>query len=250
MSDRDIYYIFDKPVPYKNLFLYPVRMENYLEFMTFSECLTIDKNSIPDMKIISMSYLEYLMIYTDEKNLWIPKLDRILRLSFCQKEEEFIDIKYGYNENNQPIITIGETIINSDDFDEIITIVCEQNMIEQEDYTISKEVRDALRSARDFKNKGGSKMAGLEDQILCVVASTAMSVEDIFKMTIRKFIKLLQRVDNKLHYQIYLSASMSGMVEFKDKSFIKHWMSDLESDKFGGNLIDRESIDKKLSNSK
>jgi uncharacterized Fe-S cluster-containing radical SAM superfamily enzyme len=246
MNHKEVYYIFDDPIPFKGLLFYPIRMRNYLELMTFSDCLTIDKNSIPDVKIISMSYLDYLLTYTDKDNLWIAKLDRILRLSLNEKDEK-IDIQYGYDDNKKPIIKIGESIINSTDFDEIVNIICDQNMIEQEDYTVSKEVRDALKSAREFKSKGGSKMGNLEDQVLCIVSSTAMTIEDISNMTVRKFLKLLQRVDNKLHYQIYLSASMSGMVEFKDKSFIKHWMSDLEGDKFGGNLIDRESIDKKLS---
>lgn len=250
MNHRDVYYVFDKPVPFKDLLIYPIRMEDYLEFMAFSECLTIDKNSIPDAKIISMSYLGYLMEYTTMDNLWIAKLDRILRLSLNDKDRS-LDIKYGYNDNNKPILMIGDLSMDGGVFDELIDIICEQNMIEKEDYSISKEVRDALKSARDFRNRGGAKMAGLEDQIAALVSSTSLTVDDVCKLTIRKFTKIIERLDAKLHYQIYLAASMSGMVTFKDTSFIKHWLSDLsEKDKFGGNAIAKESIENKLSGKK
>lgn len=251
---RDIFYIFDKPVPYGKLFFHPVRMQDYIEFFSFSDCLTIDKNSISDIKDIeniTMSYLEYMMKYDDSKNVLLGKLDRILRIVLNDKDNSLIIRYYKKTNENKALIIVDDVEIDSDMFDEIKTIICEQNMVELEDYTISKEVRDALREARNFKNKGGNKMGGLEDQILCLVSSTSMKVEDISNLTVRKFIKLLQRVDNKLHYEIYLAASMSGMVEFKDKSFIKHWMSDLDDKKgLDENLISKESVENKLSGKK
>lgn len=250
MNNRDVFYIFDEPVPFKDFLFYPVRMKDYLMFMAYSECLTIDKNSIPDANIIGMSYLEYILSYSTMENLWVGKLDRILRMCLNDKDGKLI-IQYGYDENKKIFIDIDGKTINSSEFDEVKEIICEQQDLELEDYTIQKEVRDALKKAQEFKNRSnGSKMAGLEDQILCLVASTAMSVEDIGKLTIRKFTKLLSRVDAKLHYEIYLAASMSGMVTFKDKSFIKHWMSDLTKNELDGNLISKESVEQKLSNTK
>ena len=60
-------------------------------------------------------------------------------------------------------------------------------------------------------------MASFEDQMICVLISTNLSLDDIYNLTIRKFIKIIQRVELKMHYQIYLQASLSGFVEFKDK---------------------------------
>jgi hypothetical protein len=57
-----------------------------------------------------------------------------------------------------------------------------------------------------------------------------MSLNEVYDLPLRKFIKLLQRVDAKLHYEIYMGAAMSGMVEFKDKKILRHWMSDLEKE--------------------
>ena len=67
-------------------------------------------------------------------------------------------------------------------------------------------------------------------------------------MTIRKFQKAMSRMDNLIHYKIYLAASLSGMVDFKDKSIIKHWLSNLDSkDKYSDVSVDLEEMQKKLS---
>ena len=59
---------FDEPIPYKELLIYPVTMKDYLEFHLAVSCLLIDKNSIPDVNIISMSYLRFLYYQSLENN--------------------------------------------------------------------------------------------------------------------------------------------------------------------------------------
>ncbi len=219
MNSRDFFYIFDKPVPINGILLYPVLMY----------------------------YLEYLFSISNKQNNLLEKLNIILSLSTKIDNE---NISFGFDNKKKPIIKIDDKIINGNDFENIRKIICEQNSIELEDETIQKEIRDKLKEARNFKNKSSNtRMGSLEDQIICILISTSMNMDDIFNMTIRKFVKTLQRVDVKLHYQIYLSASLSGLVEFKDKSFIKHWMSDLESDR-NENLIATDSVEKKLSGKK
>jgi len=67
-------------------------------------------------------------------------------------------------------------------------------------------------------------------------------------MSVRKFINTIKRMDNLIHYKIYLAASMSGMVEFKDKSFIKHWLTGLEEDdKYGDVSINLDDMQNKVS---
>jgi len=41
----------------------------------------------------------------------------------------------------------------------------------------------------------------------------------VYDLPLRKFIKLLQRVDAKLHYEIYMGAAMSGMVDSRIRKF-------------------------------
>ena len=84
--------------------------------------------------------------------------------------------------------------------------------------------------------------------MICVLISTSLKLEDIYNLTIRKFSKVLERVDHKLHYQIYLSAEMSGMVKFKDESKIQHWMADLtRKDRYSDVKIDSEKMHNKIN---
>ena len=84
--------------------------------------------------------------------------------------------------------------------------------------------------------------------MVCVLVSTNLKLEDIYNLTIRKFSKILQRADYKLHYQIYMTASTSGLVEFKDKSMLKHWMSVLdEGDNFADVKVDQKELEQKIN---
>lgn len=241
-SKYEIFYIYDEPVKYKNLTLYPATIRDYLRFYFFSECLTLDKNSISDAKIISMTYLDYMYSVSTEENPYVAYFDALLRILTKNKD---LKTKYGRNQKNKPIFIVGEDEYNSSDFDEIKQIICEYNMVELPDETIQKEIRDNMKKAQELRRKSSGKMASLEDQIICVMISTNLTLEKIYDLSIRKFSKILERADLKLHYEIYLSASMSGMVEFKDKSFIKHWMSDLTKTKL--DLVPFEQIQDTMS---
>lgn len=245
---------FDEPRTYKGIKLYPVIVKNYYTFFTYVQSLTLDKNSIPDAKIISMSYLEYLYHLYKEKSdnaLYVVMLDKLLKL--CLKLPDDTHIDYDYDNKGRPFVKIGDNVFFSDDFDEIKKIIFEQNLVEVENENYSKEARDAIENARKYRekiNNSGRKMASFEDQMICVLISTNLSLDDIYNLTIRKFIKIIQRVELKMHYQIYLQASLSGFVEFKDKSVIQHWMTEINKDKYKDVLMDEETINKKAGKGK
>lgn len=233
----DYYLAYDLPVPYKKLNLYPVTVKDYMMFNLYSGCLAIDKNSIPDIKIISMTYLEYLFYISEtkaEEQPFVVLLDRML--SICLKEDTSFEkiedsiLRYRYDkESKKPFISIGGQDYTSKDFDEIKTIICQQNLIDIPDENISKEVRDSLEQARKYKQKmSGTKPASFEDYLISISCATGWTLDYLFSMTIRKFIKTVTRMDNLIHYKIYLTASMSGMLS--DTSFIKHWLASLEED--------------------
>lgn len=238
---------FDEPIIYKELSIYPVTMKEYLEFHWLVGCLLIDKNSIPDAKVISMSYLRFLYYNAAEKNepyIYMIKmlLCMVLHLDFNE------EIGFYINDKDKAFFKIKDVEYNATDFDNIVNIIFEQNCITPIDETIQKEVRDALEKAEQYKmQQTKQKMCSLEEQMICVLISTSLKMEDIYDLTIRKFEKILQRVDAKLHYQIYLSASMSGMVKFNDESFIKHWMNDLsKDDKYADVKVDMEEMRNKI----
>ena len=58
---------------------------------------------------------------------------------------------------------------------------------------------------------------------------------------------MLQRIDYKLHYQIYKTAEMGGMVTFKES--VDHWMSDLsKKNKYEDVVLDYGNLKDKLNN--
>ena len=61
------FFMYDEPVPYKNLMIYPAIMKEYISFFTCVDCLMINKNIIPDIKVIKMSYLDYLFYLSEQK---------------------------------------------------------------------------------------------------------------------------------------------------------------------------------------
>ena len=239
--------VFDEPREYNGLKIYPVTIRDYYLFNTSIRCMLLDKNSIPDPKIISMTYLEYLFKLANEDNLYLAMMDTLLRMCL-HIPQELKDIQYLNDSNKKPLIKIGKIELRDDDFNKLKIIICDQNMVDLPDENISLEARKAFDKAKDYRQKeSGRKMAGLEDQICCVLISTSLSLEDISKLTIRKFNKILERVDMKLHYQIYLQAKMGGMVTFKDESFIRHWLSEVEHvDKYSEAKIDIQDVKDKL----
>lgn len=249
------YLTFDLPVPYRNILIYPATVRDYFTFNFYSQCLTVEKNLIPDSKIISMTELQYLYYAseTDEKTPYVLFLDRLF--SICLKDDEsFENImesvkRYGYRQDKTPFFTIGEEKYTSEDFEEIKQIIVKQNLIELPDENISKKVRDSLEKAREYKNKIlGNTPATLEDYIISLAAVTGWNVNDIYSMSIRKFLLSIKRLDIYVHYKIFLAASLSGMVEFKDKSIIKHWLNGLEEEgKYSDVSVDLESIQNKVS---
>lgn len=246
-SEYDIYLIYDKPIEYKDLQIYPVTMDKYLEFHFYVNCLLLDKNSIPDPTVISMTYLDFLYYMSSTTELpYLYMFKELLKMVLhIDKDDAFY---FGLLENGKAIFKINGVTYNSDDFNKIADIIMLQNEIEHIDDTIQKEVREEMERAEAYKMKQNAyKMCSLEDQMICVLISTSLKLEDIYELTIRKFTKILARVDHKLHYEIYLGAQMSGLVKFDDDNQIKHWMADLtKQDKYSDVKVDAEAMHHKI----
>ena len=243
MLDNEIFYIYDDPVPYKDLKIYPVTVRNYMEFHFFVDCLLQEKNSYPDAKIISMSYLRFLYHVSNEENNLLVKLNFLLRMCLRLEDDELISYK---TENDKAVFYINDKKYTANDFDNIAKIICEQNCVDTIDESIQKELRDEMEKAKELRRRiQNVKMCSFEDILICVMISTPMKLEDIYNLTIRKFGKIVKRIDHKMHYQIYKTASLSGFVKFKTE--ILDWMADLENkDKYSDVKVDKEEIERKV----
>jgi len=242
----DSYFYYDDPVPYKGMF--------YMSIPT----LIINKNRIPDIKIIQMKYLDYILYLINEElemvktvgcSQIIQQFYSLLCLSF-QIDINQIDIVQ--DENNKAVLKIlnyknanGEVrdiFLTGSEFDDVKQIICDYNMVELPDEKIDPVFEQAIEDARKFRNKNADIMGSLEDQFVCIMISSSLTLDDIKNLTIRKYQKILERVDFKLHYQIYRTAEVSG-AEFKQP--IQHWRAEIKNDKYEGLVVDYDStVDK------
>ena len=253
--DISNYITFDLRVPYKKLLLYPVLVKDYMTFSYASTCLQIDKNSIPIPEVIMMSELEFMFYCTqmDASTPYILLLDRLLGLclrddkSFEDAQSSVLRFK-PHGSQGKPVFIIADEEYTAEDFKEIKKIIVAQNDIELPDENISKEVRDSLDEARRYKQKMHGKPASLEDYLVSVAVTTGWTLDYIYTMPIRKFQRVMKRLDNYIHYKIYLAASMSGMAQFSDTSMIKHWLSNLDAtDKYGDVSVGLDKIQDTIS---
>lgn len=233
-NPRSVLYTFDKPVSYKKLEIFPVLMSNYYEFSFFASCLLLEKTTDPDpLKTIPMTYLQYLFYKASEENRLVYLLDGLLRLVLGKITDDDFSIEYWVDKkSNLPIFKVDGEIYDSSDFDNLRSLIAEQNSLDLPREEIQKTVRDSLEKARKYRQKisGRDKMASLEDQIIALSIYSGWSLESIYGLSIRKFKKALLRANHMLHQKIYLQAEMSGMVSFKDKSVLTGWLADIEQD--------------------
>ena len=142
---------FDQPIVYKNLSIYPVTMKDYLDFHWLVSCLLIDKNSIPDVNIISMSYLKFLYYQSSSQD---KPYVYMLKALLCMVLH--LDLNYEirfYINNDKAFFNIDNVEYNSADFDNIVDIIFEQNCISHIDETIQKELRDEFERAQRYRQQ-------------------------------------------------------------------------------------------------
>ena len=254
----DQYLTYDKPVPYKNFLINPVCMKDYISFHECINCALLDKNSVPDVEVISMGYLTYIINLGFDFPILITQLIDLLKMVISVKVikedgtvvfEKLTDVEdIKLNKNDLTCLLIKGEKMASEDFDIVKDIVFIQNKIEAIDESISKEVRDELFKAEQFKQRQNeNKIGSLEDQLVAVVMKTGLSFDYLYGLTIRKFTKILERADYELHYIIYMNAFYAGNIKMENGKAPKHWLSDLEEkDKHKNTKLAMDAIRSKL----
>jgi hypothetical protein len=213
----------------------------------------LEKNSIKDpmiaMKAISMTYMEFMFSVSDNDNKLIQLFVGLLALVLKKDDDEKFIKFYTDNATGRPLFEIDGKLYNSDDFDQLRQIIAEQNSLDLPDETIQKDVREKMEEARRFKQKiNKSKTASFEEQLTALALYSGWRLEDIYDMTIRKFVSAIIRANHMIMSNIYLTASMSGMVTFKSKDVTRGWLADLEeSDKYSDVKMSLESVQNKVS---
>lgn len=223
-------------------------MNDVIMFQTFSNSITVRKNSIfRNKQIIKMSYLDFLFYSfgnTDLENEYkISDLSQYLffalqLLRLCCKDQE-VKIFQGN-------IFINNKIVTPEIFDDLRRIIIIQNEIDFDiDEFLNYDTEQKLLNAQHSVNKEENQ-ANIEDYIDSLIIAMNISEERVMHMTIRKFWRYIKRYQLHEGYTIAKTGECSGMVSFKEP--IKHWMASLEvDDKYKNIKMDENELKSKVS---
>lgn len=252
---RKVFYANDYPVPYKTLTLFPVQVDLYYYFHLLVECLLLPHKTSGDIKAISMSYLKYVCYLATQKGelQHVMFLGELL-LIVLRKEKKYLD-KNGaehptidINLDKGCILVEGKEFTDKD-FDEIRKIILEQNAIEIPDESINPEIIKTIQEIEAYKLKQSKKkMCSFEDQINIVVAKSSYRRDEIMKMTIRSFSRLLERIDKVMDYEI--KSVLVPYMDDKGKEAITHYAEDTDKttrEKYESMLTDIDKLKENVS---
>jgi hypothetical protein len=235
---------FDESIEYNGIIFTPVKTQDYNEFYTFIHCMLQDKNSIPDIDIIKMSYLDYLF-YLSKNEETSYMLAMLVSLICLCTNVELEEVKYFINQKNEHVLILNGIEFDKNKFMHMRGIICAQNDVDISIFELDPRVRQEILKTMELKNKsGGFEMATLEEQIICILISSNISLEQIKELSLRKFKKILNRIDHKMHYEIYTLGSLSGNIVLKQE--IPHWLATLEKSKFDQHISSYEDVQNKV----
>lgn len=242
--------IYNKPIQYSShIVLYPVKMNDIIEFQTLIPSITLRKNSIfHDKQLIKMDYIDFLLYSCNnielEKQYGLPGLSnyyvyalRLLQLC-CNGAE--LQIR---QQDNQILIN-GESITPKK-FDDLRRIIIIQNDVDFDmDEFLNYDTEKRLLEAQKGLNKDNLH-ADIEDYIDSLVIAMKTTEEQVMNMTIRKFWRYIKRYQLQEGYAIEKAGEYSGMVTFKEP--IKYWMTSLDKDdKYEHLKIDENELKGKI----
>lgn len=266
------------------LTLYPVLLEHYNEFLICSCCLTLNKNETTEGIMMSnLDFLISKMEDEKTGTLYSRYFSRLMEIIFrikngvwcadCNKVIPFVDFFKMLEEQKEHIkcpecgsIKLEEAVryitnpttkkkelvimgvhINSKDFDRLRQIVMYQNLPDyKDDSWVMAEIREDQRLKNELltKNNGGPVFASLEKKIVCVSAKSSYKIEEIYNMSIRKFIMLLTSIDDAMRYMCDRIGRMSGLVS--STTPLEHWIYKHEASLYG-NAVDANEYTSKIN---
>lgn len=223
--------LFEQPIKYLGIVTYPVIMKDVFKFYKCAGVLLINPLDFNDPKVASMSYLELIIGLCQFQEEFRKNFVDILCLSLHITED---DIKINSTEDEDGMIEHTLLIkqdniwkvINGGMFTKIKNLICYQNGLEVLNLRENQDIIKAKRAMASLNNSGSNPTIG--DQVYSVSVETGVDVEEIMNWSINRFNEVLKACDRLIHYKIYRSAEMGGMVTFKNGSPIKSWLKNEE----------------------
>ena len=257
------YFAKDLPIPYKlkcgyELTLYPILVNQWDLFEECLDIVLIDKNSINDANIISMSYLEFLKEIRFNIKEEIEKgyffgdneLNKLKQFFHICLKEDYISIekaqnKYlviigGLDEEND--LVLKATMTNKE-FQEVVKIILFQNIKDYDDRKLDPEVQKIYNDYISLKQRDIHQPT-FEEKLNYVLGITGKNVEEINNMTYRRFDGIFDSMVNRDEYIAIKIIEASE--KFKcDKTSI-YFLYQKKKDKYADFIQDPQSLRNKI----
>lgn len=283
---RDKYFTYDLPVPFKELTLYPVTVKDYNEFLSSTACLTLNKNDDPKgIAMTQIDYLISKMQDKKEGALWALRFTKILELclhvksglkcpkcgkfmSFeefykkyeslpkenkndvllCECGDKFVEtVRFQEGKDKKRVFIIDGVEINSQDFNKMKKFIMYQNLPDyKDDSWVDKAIRDDQAAKAELKSRG-SGSASLERKIVGVCANTHWKINEVYSLTIRKFLMILGMIDDIMSYTITKTGLMSGFSSLPKGQTLEHWLYKKDEGMYG-KAVDADSYTSQINN--
>lgn len=215
------YFYFDEPVIYKlnnyDLQIFPITVKQSEFFLHSIGLFSVDKNSAPNVEMIQMSYLRFILnvlIPADDANL--SKFTNLLSLCL-HMDDPRIQIT---NANKINLIEgEGKYSINELQFEDIRRIILYQNLIRFDDTYINPELKKAMQETDELKNKD-IDYPTIERKMAIITAHTGLSKKEQMDMTYRSHSLLFEEVYNEVDF-----TTIRPVVAFSgNDNKLEHWI--------------------------
>ena len=134
------------------------------------------------------------------------------------------------------VLLVDGQIIDKDAFNRLRYIVLYQNFPDyRDDSWVDPDLKRDYEEKMRLERQKNDVHATLEKKIVAVSVATHYKFEEIYDMTIRKFVMVLTTTDDLINYKIMKTASMSGFVSWPKDHPIEHWIYKPDKDMFGDN---------------
>lgn len=264
--------VYDEPVNYSGVVIYPVRVKDYVAFMSVLDIINIDKNRISNIEIIQMSYLQFMLSLILEEQDWKDKFVKLAEICFhtyfddskkvnentfgkdvlleqtLQNGDVLIivngrDIYFRINSDKRVLLYINNCEINGTDFDNIMNIIKYQNLPNYDDEFVSDDVKEVVAQYYAIKNKG-IKQPSIEDKIVHLLAHTSLTMDVIKELSCRKFEMIFQSIVDKTDYVVMTMAKIQGAL--KEGTDVPHWAYKPDKARFADVFTTPETITNKF----
>ena len=261
---------FGNPVEYKGLKIKPILAKDALRFLDAVSVLQIEKNKIPSVEIIQMSYLEFMInfmvMYTEYFTDFAWILTTVLGIGFEKDKvikgfpdneiliEEMPNKEVRYRLNGWDFeltlchprgakITLRDVEFTTREFDDFRRIIMYQNIYDYDETPMSDDFRKVIEQYYAIKNRGIHK-PDLEDKAVAIILNTAYTFDSLQEVPYRSFEKLFYDGVGKIDYM----ATKSLEPHLKEGKSIDHWVYKPIREKYSEVFSDANEFANKFAN--